>query len=66
MMTERVWLSGPQDLLLCRAPPSEPLTRFGLLQRLSGPLQASRHGPPARVVAQVVHWRSGARLARPF
>ena len=31
---------GPQDLLLCRAPPSDPLKRFGLLRRLEGPAQA--------------------------
>eukprot|EP00434_Breviolum_minutum_P000235 symbB.v1.2.000195.t1/scaffold21.1/size436794/14 len=52
----------PQDLLLCRAPPSEPLKRFGLLRRLEGPTKATRHGGIAKVVAQVVKWHSGDDL----
>ncbi|CAK9053397.1 unnamed protein product [Durusdinium trenchii] len=52
----------PQDLLLCRAPPSDPLKRFGLLRRLEGPAQATRHGGIAQVVAKVVKWHSGDDL----
>eukprot|EP00435_Cladocopium_sp_Y103_P007505 s3721_g2.t1 len=52
----------PQDLLLCRAPPSEPLKRFGLLRRLEGAAQATRHGGIAKVVAKIVKWHSGDDL----
>ncbi|CAJ1363818.1 unnamed protein product [Effrenium voratum] len=46
----------PEDLLLCRAPPSPPLKRFGLLDRLTDPPSASQ------VVAKVVKWHTGEDL----
>ncbi|OLP97057.1 Inorganic pyrophosphatase 3 [Symbiodinium microadriaticum] len=48
-----------EDVLLCRAPPSPPLTRFGLKRRLEGPPEVKQDGSAAKVVARVTEWQSG-------
>mmetsp|Transcript_6394 Transcript_6394/g.14042 ORF Transcript_6394/g.14042 Transcript_6394/m.14042 type:complete len:217 (+) Transcript_6394:216-866(+) len=55
------------DYVLCRAPPSPPLLRFGLHRKICQVMQPedgremprTRHGHTATVAATVVRWHSG-------
>eukprot|EP00927_Polykrikos_kofoidii_P071504 TRINITY_DN67769_c0_g1_i1.p1 TRINITY_DN67769_c0_g1~~TRINITY_DN67769_c0_g1_i1.p1 ORF type:complete len:292 (+),score=39.04 TRINITY_DN67769_c0_g1_i1:51-926(+) len=64
----------PGDSVLCRAPPSPPLTHFGLHRSIQRSLEASngskarvtRDGRPAAVAAVVRLWHSGDDVAAIF
>merc|ERR1712151_981330 len=59
------------DYVLCRAPPSPPLTSFGLHRRIEKSRGRSnqlmtRFEKPAQVIAEVRYWHSGDDVAKIF